>query len=171
MLIQLLFATFFSLSQATEPLPLPVKAGPKGTVVVFLSAKCPCSNSHIGVLKNLASEFKDFAFVGVHSNVDESPEVSKEYFKNANLPFSVIQDPKAKIADAYKASKTPHAFLVAADGTVKYKGGVTDSKNGGAAESQYLREALTELQNGKEVSRPEGRTLGCAISRGEKFVW
>src|SRR5690242_3859591 len=43
------------------------------TVVVFLSAKCPCSADHEPILDSLAQEFKGagFQFVGIHSNADE----------------------------------------------------------------------------------------------------
>src|SRR5262245_12746026 len=81
-----------------------------GSVVVFLSAKCPCSASHEPVLKDLAREFepKGFRFIGVHSNADEALGFTQEHFKAAALPFSVIQDPQSKIADVFGALKTPH---------------------------------------------------------------
>lgn len=138
---------------------------------MFLSAKCPCSISHEETLKDLAQEFKDFAFVGVHSNVDEDPEMAQKHFAEAKLPFKVIEDSQAKLANLYKANKTPHAFVVSPKGEILYRGGVTDSKNAGMARTYFLKEALTDIQNGRAVRRSEGRTLGCTISRGEKFVW
>lgn len=147
-----------------------VSAGKRGLVVVFLSAVCPCSNSHLEELSALAKENPEFTFVGVHSNVDESIEKSKTYFEKAKLPFVVLQDEKAKLADQFKALKTPHAFVVTAEGTV-YRGGVSSSKQFDQADRKYLREALEDLREGRPVRTPEGRTLGCVISRGEKFVW
>jgi hypothetical protein len=142
-----------------------LKAGGKGSVLVFLSAECPCSNSHIEILKKLAKDFPHFTFLAVHSNQNESLRETKEYFQKAALPFPVIQDAGAKIADEYKALKTPHAFLLAPNGSILYKGGVTSSANGPSADTQYLRDALAEVEAGKTVSRPVGRTLGCVISR------
>lgn len=148
-----------------------VKSGKKGEVVVFMSAKCPCSNSHVAILKKLAKDYPGFSFVAVHSNVDEAKELTQEYFKKVDLPFPVIQDDGARIADVYKAFKTPHAFVVGPDGKTLYQGGVTNSHNGESADRNYLREALADLEAGRAVKTAEGRTLGCAISRGEKFVW
>jgi hypothetical protein len=142
-----------------------LKTGSKGSVLVFLSAECPCSNSHIEILKKLAADFPHFSFLAVHSNQNESLKETKAYFQKAALPFPIIQDAGAKIADEYKALKTPHAFLLAPDGSILYKGGVTSSANGPSADSQYLRDALAEVEAGKPVSRPVGRTLGCIISR------
>jgi thioredoxin-related protein len=151
--------------------PVEIKPGKKGTVVVFMSAKCPCSNSHIGIVKTLVNDFKDFSFVVVHSNMDESVESSKSYFQAAALPVPVIQDGNTQLADQLKAFKTPHAFLFAADGKIVYEGGVTSSAHGPTAEKQFLRDALNDVQADRPVRTPEGRTLGCIISRGEKNVW
>src|SRR4051794_25064838 len=56
----------------------------RGTVIVFLSAKCPCSASHEPALKTLFENFqtKGFTFVGIHANADESLAVSESHFKN-----------------------------------------------------------------------------------------
>ncbi len=144
----------------------------KGLVVVFLSAVCPCSNSHLVELKKLKSEFSDFDFVGIHSNTDEGKDLTSSYFKAANLPFPVIQDSGAKLADEFKALKTPHVFVVLKDGSTAYQGGVSSSRHfDDKADRKYLREALGDLSAGHKVTTPEGRTLGCVISRGEKHVW
>lgn len=142
-----------------------VRPGRLGTVLVFMSARCPCSNSHVEVVKTLASEFKDFAFVAIHSNADEERETSRVYFKNVAFPFTVIRDSGWALADQYKALKTPHAFVLGVDGTIRYKGGVTSSNHAPAADRQFLREALADLSAGRAVKTPEGRALGCAISR------
>ena len=147
------------------------KPGPKGSVIVFMSAKCPCSNSHVEELKSLQKEYPDYGFVAVHSNTDESKEETEQYFKEAGLPFPVIQDTGAKIAGEFKALKTPHAFLVSPSGETLYKGGLSNSKDCRKADRKFLREALTDLAQGHPVKTPEGRTLGCAIARGEKHVW
>lgn len=148
-----------------------VPAGKKGTVLVFLSSKCPCSNSHVGVLKALANEYKEFSFVAVHSNADETVADAKSYFTSVDLPFPVIQDEKTTIADEWKAIKTPHVFVISPEGKTLYKGGVTNSNNGPKADVQFLRDALADLQAGRAVKVAEGRTLGCAITRGDKNVW
>jgi thioredoxin-related protein len=143
-------------------------AGKKALVVVFLSAKCPCSASHIEELKSLSHDYPEFNFVGVHSNVDEGVDFSKVYFAKEVLPFTVIQDVNAVIADQFQAFKTPHAFVVDADGKILYQGGVSSSKNFAQAENKFLRDALQHLHLGQAVAKPEGRTLGCSIARNSK---
>jgi hypothetical protein len=145
--------------------PVSVKPLKKGMVVVFMSARCPCSSSHVEILKKLAKAHPDFAFVGVHSNADENEALSKPYFERANLPFPVIQDRGDKIADQFHAFKTPHSYLVSAEGKMLFRGGVTNSHEGPTADKQYLSDALDDIEAGRPVRVPEARTLGCTIAR------
>jgi peroxiredoxin len=137
----------------------------KGLVVLFLSARCPCSNSHVVELKKLSTEFTDFQFVAVHSNRDEPRDMVEKYFSTQELKFPILQDQKNKLADLYKAYKTPHSYVVLADGSVVYQGGVSSSHDFKSAEKNYLRSALEDIKNNIKVKTPEGRTLGCVISR------
>lgn len=98
----------------------------KGLAVVFLSAECPCSNSHVAELAKLAADYPSFQFVAVNANANESDAEVKTYFEKAALPFPVLRDSGAKIADALKAAKTPHAFLLSPGGKVLYNGGVSN---------------------------------------------
>lgn len=144
---------------------LEIKPGAKGTVAIFMSAKCPCSNSHVTAIKTLAQEFKDFSFVAIHANADEDSNQTSTYFKNAGLPFPILQDDQGRLANDFKALKTPHAFVVAPDGKIFFKGGVTASHEADKDSKQFLRDALEDIQAGRAVRVKEARTLGCAISR------
>lgn len=136
----------------------------KGTVVVFISAKCPCSTSHQKHLNELAQKFTDFEFVGVHSNSDEPLEFSRERLKG-QVNFRIVQDKNAAIADEYKAFKTPHVFVFNNEGKSLYRGGVSSSADFARSEKFFLQEALEDLQAGRPVRLAEGRTLGCMITR------
>lgn len=139
----------------------------KGYVLVFVSAVCPCSNSHIPELQKLAEEYKEYQFIAIHSNVNEALELTSVYFKKANLTFPVINDPEAKIADLYRAHKTPHAFVLNSQGKIVYQGGVTSSALADQADVHYLKDALSDLKKQQPVKVAFGRTLGCVISRSK----
>lgn len=143
-------------------------AAKKAVVVVFLSARCPCSNSHVTELKKLSEEYPEFNYVAIHSNTDEDAALSTKYFKEKNFSFPVIQDNDAQLADHYKAYKTPHAFVLNAKGDILYQGGISNSADCQKADRFLLREALVNLHNNEKVKTPEGRTLGCVILRKEK---
>lgn len=144
----------------------------KGLVMVFMSTKCPCSHSHADLIKKLAQQHKDFRFLIVHSNADESKSEALTYFKIFSNPIEVLHDEKAQIADLLRAYKTPHTFVFDAKGEVIYRGGVTDSSNASSAERHYLAEVLQDISSGKTPRLNQSRTLGCVISReGEKNVF
>lgn len=157
--------------QATElfkSTPITVKTNApdkKGLVVIFMSAKCPCSDSHVSVVKNLIKKHTAFSFYIVHSNLDETLKETQNYFKKAAFDAPILQDQETKLADLFKAYKTPHSFIINPQGETVYQGGVTNSSNGPSSDRNYLEEALAEIEQGQAVSTAEGRTLGCVIMR------
>ncbi|MBN8540178.1 MAG: redoxin family protein [Deltaproteobacteria bacterium] len=136
-------------------------------VVLFLSAKCPCSISHMQEIKSLAADFPDFKFVAINSNKNEPSEVGSGFFSNLELSFPVLRDENLKYADLLKAVKTPHAFVLDKNGEILYQGGVSDSAKFPNAKRLFLREALTDLKSKKSIKTPIARALGCAIARSE----
>lgn len=150
----------------SKSINIPLEAtNKKGLVVVFMSAKCPCSNSHVKILKKLPQKYKDFKFVGVHSNADESKEIAQTYFKSVAFGFDVIEDQKSFLADQLQAYKTPHVFVISTSGEVLYQGGITNSAHADSADKNYLEEALEDISQNKKIRTSEGRTLGCIILR------
>ncbi|MEQ1722574.1 MAG: redoxin domain-containing protein, partial [Pseudobdellovibrio sp.] len=137
----------------------------KGLVLIFMSAKCPCSDSHVPLIKKLATTYKDFKFSVIHSNLDETRLASEQYFKKANFNFEVLEDSKTQIADLLGAYKTPHAFVFNPQGEILYQGGVTNSSNAANADEFFLDNALSDISKGQKVRTAEGRTLGCVILR------
>nr|BFD63297.1 hypothetical protein BdHM001_19780 [Bdellovibrio sp. HM001] len=144
-------------------------ASSPATVVVFMSAKCPCSASHEGLLKDLSQQFKTFKFVAIHSNADEDADITKAHFQDAHLTFPVLADSRSHWADKLGALKTPHVYVFNSTGDIVYQGGVTDSHVGPSAKKHYLKEVLEDLQASKTPRHKEGRALGCYIQRAENL--
>lgn len=138
----------------------------KFSVIIFLSARCPCSNSHIDELKDLSKKYHSTVqFVAVHSNQNETQEEAKIYFKKQNLNFPIISDSGAKIADEFKAFKTPHVFVLNQKAEIIYRGGVSSSQHFSPDVKKYLREVLEDIVDGKSPRHTETRSLGCVILR------
>jgi hypothetical protein len=136
----------------------------QGTVVIFMSAKCPCSISHAEEIIALSRDYPDFRFIAVNSNADEKLEDVKRYFQS--FPFPVLKDLKSMIAIELKALKTPHAFIFNSEGKRLFHGGVSSSATFARADRKHLREALEDLKEKREIRTPVARALGCAIDRG-----
>jgi peroxiredoxin len=139
----------------------------KATVVMFLSAKCPCSASHQEALNSLSEKFGPlgYTFVAINSNANEDLEFSKKYFQKAKLKFPVIKDSNSEIANHFSAYKTPHVFIVNPKGEILFQGGVDNSKVAEKASRFYLKDALESIQNGELPREKEVRVLGCEIKR------
>lgn len=144
---------------------LEIRAKSKGSVVVFLSSTCPCSNSHTGELKKLVEDYPEFSFVGVHSNTDEEVEMTKSYFKRLQANFPIIRDENLELANQFRALKTPHAYVLNPAGEVIYQGGMSDSPDFPSSSNHYLRDSLESLNQGEKVKMARTRTLGCTITR------
>lgn len=144
-----------------------LKDSKTATVLVFLSARCPCSRGHENALRDLHRRFSKlgFTFLGVHSNADEPLEEARAYFSLRTLPFPVIRDEGSMIANRYGALKTPHAFIIDRSGEMLFSGGVDDSKTGQDPKRNHLERALQSVARGARPDPKEVRTLGCVIQR------
>jgi hypothetical protein len=134
-------------------------------VAIFVSSHCECSKDHEVLLSRLAAEFPRFHFFAIHSNADEQNTAANEHF--LHLPFPVYQDGEAQLADIFRAAKTPHVFVFDQAGKVLFQGGITNSRHVATATTNYLENALHQIQDGKPVTVAEARTLGCAIKRSK----
>ena len=137
----------------------------KPSVVIFISKDCPCSKGNLSYISKLAEDFKDFDFIAIHSKKNTSDKDLISYLSDKKLSFRVFNDPDLKIADDFKALKTPHAFIVNTDGEIVYGGGVTSSTFPKNAKIFYLKNSLNEFLKTKKITNAETRTLGCYIAR------
>lgn len=139
----------------------------QGTVLVFVSAECPCSLNHESTMRRIAKYFDEYLFLGVHSNADEPHAAS--HFKENPLGFTILDDPAGELADRYGALKTPHAFVINRKGDVLFSGGVDDSHDPKRAKTHYLERTLVALREIKPIPERHSRALGCTIQRKERL--
>ncbi len=137
----------------------------QATALVFLSARCPCSNSHEASLQKLSEKFGSVNFIGIHSNLDEKWDETSQHFNQSPIRFPVIQDHQSELAKTFGAFKTPHVFLISNQGKILYQGGVDDSHQASQAKKHYFSDALTAVVKGQEPEIYQTRTLGCTIRR------
>jgi len=161
----LLFSFIFSLGVDAKIITtLELKKNKIGNVLIFVSKDCPCSLSNLSYINNLASEFTDYNFVGIHSKKDIGNDEVQAFIQNNNLSFDIINDSDLKIANTYKALKTPHAFILKNEEIV-YNGGITNSTMPENAKELFLHDALMSMKAKGRPDKSETKTLGCFISR------
>lgn len=139
-----------------------------GTVITFLSVRCPCSDSNARHLKELIKEYKDFNFIVMHGNMNEPLDRSKKYFEKLDINAPVIYDKDSYWTKKFDALKTPHTFILDKNGELVYEGAVTDSTRVEKAKKLYLKDALKSMRAGKKPTLPQTETLGCYIVRADE---
>jgi peroxiredoxin len=142
----------------------------KATVVIFTCNTCPYSQAYEPVLLEMVQQLgkQPVSFVLINSN---SPEVQPgdsfkamvERAKEKKYPFDYLQDETQDVATAYGAQRTPHVFLLDADGVLRYRGRIDDNVKREEVKSHDLSAAIQALLAGEEVTEPATKAFGCTI--------
>lgn len=99
---------------------------------------------------------------------DDSFEAMIEYAKDQKYKWSYVVDKNHEVADAFGANRTPECFLFNKNMTLVYHGAIDDNPSDASAISRHhLKEAINELNAGKEISVKESKSVGCTIKRNK----
>jgi peroxiredoxin len=154
----------------------------KGKVVVLETTnhQCPYVGKHYRS-GNMQAQQREATAKGVIWLTVAASAPGEEGFVNASqaneltrsrnaAPTAVLLDPQSKIARAYGATVTPHMYIIDASGTLVYKGGIDSIPSADTADipkaTQYVRVALDQVLNGKQVADASTRPYGCSLKYG-----
>jgi len=139
-------------------------------IVIFSCNHCPYVQAYEERIMNLQNEFvKDVQIIAINSNDDvKYPDDSFDEMKKRSAAkkfnFPYLRDESQNIAKAFGATHTPQIFLFDSDRKLKYEGKIDDNwQEPDKVKSAYLRDAIMEVLNDKEVSVPETFSIGCTI--------
>ncbi len=141
--------------------------GSNGTVIIFISAKCPVVKAYNERMGKLATDYaaRGINVIGINSNSTESADDMKAHAADNKLSFVMLQDKGNKIADKLNASVTPEVFLLDANNKLVYHGRIDNSRSGNNIESNDLRDAMDAMLSGKPITKTEADAFGCSIKR------
>lgn len=141
--------------------------GKRGTVLIFVSTRCPVSNAYNSRMEKLARQYRERGVnvVGINSNVAETSDEIKKHSAENKFSFPVLKDAGNRIADRLDAKVTPEVYFLDASNRLVYRGRIDDSRNGDSINSEDLRDALEAVLAGKSVEKTEARAFGCTIKR------
>lgn len=144
-----------------------------GLLVMFSCNTCPWVIKNQQRTREICSYAlqNDIGVVLINSNEaqrgdEDSFEAMKEYAKNQEFKWYYTVDKNSELADAFGANRTPENFLFNKEGKLVYHGAIDD--NPGETDKvnrKHLREAISELLNGKDVTVKTSRSVGCSIKR------
>ncbi|MBD3408673.1 MAG: redoxin domain-containing protein [Ignavibacteriales bacterium] len=140
-------------------------------VVIFSCNHCPYVKAYEDRIVALQEEFgaRGARFVAINANdavshPDDSFDEMKERASEKRFNFPYLRDESQETAKAFGASHTPELFVFDKERKLAYIGKIDDNwKEPEAVKTRYLKEALEELVEGKEVSVPETHAIGCTI--------
>ena len=96
-----------------------------------------------------------------------SAEANALTAKRQASPTAVLLDTTGVVGRLYDARTTPHMYIIDAQGTLVYMGGIDDKPSTQPADIQtaknYVRVALGEVLSAKPVSTPVTRPYGCTV--------
>jgi peroxiredoxin len=141
--------------------------GKNGTVLVFISTRCPVSNGYNERMEKLAQDYqaRGVNLIGINSNVAESANDIKAHAAENKLTFTILKDKGNKIADRLGAERTPEVFFLDASNKLVYHGRIDNHKNPELVTSNDLRDAIEAVLAGKPVVKTEAAAFGCSIKR------
>ncbi|MRG43573.1 redoxin domain-containing protein [Chitinophaga sp. SYP-B3965] len=158
--------------KAIEGASLPLSGiNKKLTAIVFLSPDCPLSQNYTLVLNDIQKSKKDLLqIVGVLPNAGYYSEHEIVSFKKKYaIDFALLRDKNEALVSYTHATITPEVFLYDSKGVLLYKGAIDDwaislGKKKRQAEQHYLRNAIDNYLQHKEVNPSQTKAVGCFIS-------
>jgi thioredoxin-related protein len=140
------------------------------TVLIFVSTKCPISNSYNDRMNALYKEYagRNVQFVFANANENESPAEIEDHAKANRFSFKVYKDAGNVLADKFGATVTPETFVFDKNGVLQYHGYIDDASNAARVQVHGARKAIDAVLAGKPVEMKEARSFGCTIKRVRK---
>ena len=151
----------------------------KGKIVVleWINQECPFVKYHYekkSTMKELAARYKDkkVVWLAVDSTNHQKPEKNKKYAEKHKILHPILDDRPGTVGKAYKATNTPHIFIINTDGNIAYNGAIDNAPLGRVPKDKelvnYVDEALKELTSGKAVSIAKTKPYGCSVKYKKK---
>ncbi len=140
--------------------------GTRGTVIVIRDAECPVSQRYAPRLVEFEKSYGPTGFNFVY--VDATPHGAAEARANAakyGLKGRVVLDTDKKLLGALRARSSSEAFVIDANGTLRYRGAVDDQYgitfHKDAVSKSWMRDALHAVIANKVVAEPMTDASGC----------
>ncbi|QHE74992.1 thioredoxin family protein [Hydrogenophaga sp. PBL-H3] len=166
---------FTLMDTAGKPVKLSQFKG-KPVVLEWNNPGCPFVKKHYqGNMQALQKEVtaQGAIWLAINSTRDDSvdhmapAQLGRWMTEQRASPTAALLDEDGKVGQAYAARVTPHMFIVNAQGVLVYAGGIDSIASARADDipkaTNYVRQAMAEIQAGKPVSVANSRAYGCSV--------
>ncbi len=140
-------------------------------IIIFSCNHCPYVQAYEDRIKSIQSDYgaRGVQVIAINSNdatkyEDDSFEGMKKRAAEKSFNFPYLRDEEQSTARAFAASHTPEIFVFDESRKLVYHGKIDDNwQDESRVGSRYLRDALDELLQNKQISVPETFSIGCTI--------
>lgn len=148
------------------------QAGQDGPVIViFTRSDCPISNRYGPEVRRLYEKFHPLGVEIYLIYVDprETADAIRSHLKEYEYPCPALRDPEHQLAITTGATVTPEAVVFDTTRRVVYRGRIDDQivdfgKSRSAATTHDLEEAIAAALEGRPVTEPVTKAVGCYIA-------
>ncbi|KRC09910.1 alkyl hydroperoxide reductase [Hydrogenophaga sp. Root209] len=148
----------------------------KPVVLEWNNPDCPFVKKHYqGNMQALQKEVtgQGAIWLAINSTRDDSSDymapaqLGRWMTEQKDSPTAALMDEDGKVGQAYAARVTPHMYIVNAQGVLVYAGGIDSIASARVDDipkaTNYVRQAMAEIQAGKPVSVATSRAYGCSV--------
>jgi peroxiredoxin len=148
----------------------------KTVVLEWTNAECPFVKKHYaGNMQTLQKAYtaKNVVWLSINSSAPgkqghvDAAAAAKIVKDKGAAPTLVLLDGDGQVGHRYEAKTTPHMFIIDAQGTLAYAGGIDSEPSADPADiataTPYVKNALDELLAGKPVTTAVTKPYGCSI--------
>jgi len=140
-------------------------------VVIFACNHCPYVQAYEDRIIKLQADFKPkgVQFLVINSNEDQNyPDDSFENMvkraKEKGFNYLYLRDSSQEAAKAFGATHTPQIFVFNQNRDLSYTGRIDDNwEKPEEVKIHYLKDAISNLLDGKKPKEPETFAIGCSI--------
>ena len=109
---------------------------------------------------------EDVVWLAIDSSHFVTAEKAAEWREKEGFEHPVLMDASGEVGKIYKASTTPHMFVIDREGKLVYSGAIDDNDRGDKKPEEvtnYVGKALEALKEGKPVDVSETKPYGCSV--------
>jgi peroxiredoxin len=143
----------------------------KTVVLQWINPDCPvckrtCAGGKVTAMRKQLDEVADgIVHLAVNSTHYMEPSVGAAYFKGYKIDAPVLIDRDGTVGHLYGAKRTPHMYVIDAQGILRYQGAIDDDPDGvkGDQASNYVVQAVRQIAAGETVAPDTTRAYGCTV--------
>lgn len=139
-------------------------------VLIFSSNRCPTAKAYGARMDALQRDYgtRGVQLLAINSNdphlyPDESYARMIDRATEDAYTFPYLVDDGQRVAKAYGAACTFHAFVLDRSRVLRYQGRFDDSRIPDRVTRHDLADALDDLLAGRDVRIPDSRPFGCSL--------